>query len=613
MQVVGLTTQQEVFIASKEHKFRINEILKIMDSDLENPLGEVVETQSYNRYIPMNIDKSFLDKGVIESLESIGYNISEDEINIAKLRLLEEAPYPIRTGSDVLSPKFDEVKDRLVKANPDNGLVLGVIKGTEEVAQGMDDHLKDIAPLYQKGKLEKQKGVPFIFGYKDMHQYPHLGIIGGSGSGKSFGMRVILEEMMKEGVPTIVFDPHFEMDFSNSFNDKEDYCESFKGKFEAFQIGREVGVNFESLSTTDLRDLLSSSSSLSDSMVNAVQSLHRKRDSLESFKGRLIDLQKAQEIGRKRIERDLNSGALKGYNKDEYNKYLELLDAYSGIPASSVSGLVWRLARLEREGLFSHDIEKIEAGIRGRKLVVVQGPIWLLQVFASYLIGNLYRKRRDYRDAQNRQEGGEFFPPFVIATDEAHNFAPKGYDAPANRVIKEISQEGRKYGVFLILATQRPTLLDETVTAQLNTKLVFRTVRASDIETIKQETDLTANEAKRLPYLRSGDTFISSAIFGRTLAVRVRIAKTGSPHKENPFDELEKESKLEDEELYKAIINSLPINETNILAKLDEVNKSLRSTLDRGELLNRLEDLCDRSMIKKEDSFLGGSSYKELD
>jgi len=39
-----------------------------------------------------------------------------------------------------------------------------------------------------------------------------------------------------------------------------------------------------------------------------------------------------------------------------------------------------------------------------------------------------------------------------VVTDEAHNFAPKGYDCPSKAILKEISQEGRKYGVFLILA-----------------------------------------------------------------------------------------------------------------------------------------------------------------
>ena len=92
----------------------------------------------------------------------------------------------------------------------------------------------------------------------------------------------------------------------------------------------------------------------------------------------------------------------------------------------------------------------------------------------------------------------------------------------------------KKIWGFLFLATQRPTLLDETITAQFNTKFVFRTVRGTDIATLREETDLTQEEGKRLPYLRSGDTFVSSAIFGRTCLsafalhipiVRIRIIR----------------------------------------------------------------------------------------
>ncbi len=169
------------------------------------------------------------------------------------------------------------------------------------------------------------------------------------------------------------------------------------------------------------------------------------------------------------------------------------------------------------------------------KLIVIQGNTRILQVFSTYLLNNLYHRRRDYKDAQYRKTTADYFPPFIIVTDEAHNFAPKGYEPPSKSILKEISQEGRKYGTFLILATQRPTLLDETITAQLNTKFIFRTVRASDIQTIKEETDITEEEARRLPYLRTGDVFISEALMGRTIFARIRAANTTSPpHTETP-------------------------------------------------------------------------------
>ncbi|MCK8824493.1 ATP-binding protein [Fuchsiella alkaliacetigena] len=614
MQVVGLTTQQEVYVASKERKFRSNEILKILDSELDNPLGEVVETQSYNRFIPLSIKDSFVDKGVLESLRSIGYNVDEDEINIAKVRLLTEATYPIKTGVAAEVPAFTEVKELLVKESPAEGLVLGVIKGTEEMAAGMDDDLKDVAPLLKGKEVVAQQGVPFNFKLKAMHQYPHIGIIGGSGSGKSFGMRVMLEELMKLEIPTLVFDPHFEMDFSEKFPDlPTEYEEDFESKFEIFQVGRQVGVNFEDLSTKDLLDLLSAASDLSESMVNAVETLHNaeaKRDSFFTFAERLADLRQALELGRKRIQRKLKSGELSGQQKEEYQHYLALIDDYGSLHLSSITGLTWRLNKLKRHGLFQQSISEIEAALQSRKLVVVQGPIWLLQVFATYLLGNLYRQRRDYKDADYSGETADYFPPFLVATDEAHNFAPKGYDSPTKRVLKEISQEGRKYGVFLILATQRPTLLADTVTAQLNSKFVFRTVRASDIETIKQETDLTAEEAKRLPYLSSGDAFVSSAIFGRTMAVRIRVAKTTSPHTQNPFDELEAKTKAKEDELYGAIAKHLPIYDDDMLTELKAVNKELEGKmLSRNQLQDRLETLVERGRLKKEDSPLGGTVY----
>jgi DNA helicase HerA-like ATPase len=212
---------------------------------------------------------------------------------------------------------------------------------------------------------------------------------------------------------------------------------------------------------------------------------------------------------------------------------------------ASVKGIAWRLNALDKQGIFSNDITAVQEGLKMGKMIVIQGSSKLLQVFSTYLLNNLYQKRRGFKDAQYKKTEAEYFPPFVIVTDEAHNFAPKAYESATKSILKEIAQEGRKYGVFLIFATQRPTLLDETITAQLNTKIIFRTVRGSDIDTIKEETDLTFEESKRLPYLKSGDAFVSSAIIGRTIAIRVRMAKTESPHVKNPFDELEEVKQLE--------------------------------------------------------------------
>ncbi len=606
MKVVGITTQQEVYVGSKDRNFRINEFLIIEDPYQDNLLGEVVEANTYNRYIPLNIYGDFVDSSVLESLKALGYNIDDDTIYIAKVRLLNEALYPIQTGSDVRIPKFTEVKDIMVKSKLGEGLVLGVIKNTDDLAKDMDEDLKGILYTFEEGALIPQNDIPYILDLKSMHHYPHIGVFGGSGSGKSFGLRVILEELMDLDIPTIVLDPHYEMDFGEGAPYLEGTGRDFKDKFKCLQVGIQIGVRFEDLTAQDLKNLLDAASNLTDSMNNVVDILFKPKDSYYSFSNRLQMLTEAQEEGSlDRIESRLTNAR----DEEERKAWIERRDLFINYdklcPYNSVRGIIWRLRRLGNDGVFSKDIREIEDGLQQGKLIVIQGSTRILQVFSTYLLNNLYHKRRDYKDALYMKAGADYFPPFIIVTDEAHNFAPKGYDSPSKSILKEISQEGRKYGVFLIFASQRPTLLDETITAQLNTKLIFRTVRASDIQTIQEETDLTVEECKRLPYLRTGDVFISSANMGRTIFARIRAALTTSPHTLNPFDELKERRQEDDDRFLDIIMAKLPINDIDLAQVALEIEQETGTTYTVKALEERLKQMVNRKHIRKEETIFG--------
>lgn len=606
MKVIGITTQQEVFIGSKERNFRINEFLIIEDNYQGDLLGEVVEAKTFNRYIPLNIYGDFVDNSVLESLKALGYNVDEDTIYISKVRLFNEALYPIHTGSDVRLPKFSEVKDTMIHSSKEDGLVLGVIRNTDDMAPDMDDEFKNLLYTFEEGQLKPQNEMPYIMDIRSMHHYPHIGVFGGSGSGKSFGLRVILEELMNQNIPTVILDPHYEMDFSEIADYLDEKDHDFKDKFKCLQVGTHIGVKFEDLNSHDLKNLLSAASSLTDSMNNVVDVLFKPRDSYYSFFNRLDMLTEAQEEGSPdRIQNKIDS-AKDPEERKAWEKRQELYKAHDKTcPYNSTKGIIWRLKRLSNEGVFSKDIREIEEGLQNGKLIVIQGSTRILQVFSTYLLNNLYHKRRDYKDALYKKTAAEYFPPFIIVTDEAHNFAPKGYDSPSKSILREISQEGRKYGVFLILATQRPTLLDETITAQLNTKLIFRTVRASDIQTIKEETDLTMEESMRLPYLRTGDVFISSATMGRTMFSRIRAAITTSPHTENPFDELRSKVKKTDEDFLKIVIDKLPINDMELVHIALEIEKEENITYTVENLEDKLKQLVEKQYIEKEDTIFG--------
>lgn len=603
MKVLGITTTREVYIGSKEKNFRNNEFLIVEDPVQGDIIGEVVDSKTFNRFIPLDIGGDFIDSDVLSSLGSMGYDVGDETVYVAKLRFFEELLYPPLTGSDLRAPEFNEIKNLLIDTKPNNSLILGSIKNTDNIAESMDDIYKNLFSTFENNEYLNQRELPYLFDYKSMHQYPHIGVFGGSGSGKSFGLRVVLEELMEMSVPAIVMDPHYEMDFSNN---SEISDKNYSDKFKCLEIGLHTGIKFQELQKRDLKNLLNAASPLTDSMKNVIDVMLAKGSSYESFKNKLDMLLEGQEIGsRDKIIAEIAAEP----DTSKKNRLEEVLDVYERYDKTcnsmSVRGVLWRLINLQNEGIFSHNIDELLDLLKRRKLVVLQGSTRMINVFSTYLLAKLYYLRKEYRDELYRNNAKvDYFPPFVIITDEAHNFAPKGFDTPSKSILREISQEGRKYGVFLILATQRPTLLDETITAQLNTKLIFRTVRASDIDTIKEETDLSSDETKRLPYLSSGDVFISSAKKGRTSFVRIRAANTLSPHTENPFDELEGHENEEYEKFFMDIKDLLPIDASNLSQVLMNYNKKSGENLSYDDLKNKLDELCKRDFIEKEDNFL---------
>lgn len=608
MQVVGVTTQQFIYVASRERKFRIGEILVIDDPELE-PRGEVVETKSFNRFLPLTMERSpLIDPSVWDGLEQVGFRLGEETIHLAKVRILNDLPYPVAVGAGVQVPSFSEVADLLLPCSPADGLVLGVVLGTEEMQAGLPAELQQLAPLFVKGKgVLPQQGVPFVLDHRAMQEYPHIGIFGGSGSGKSFGMRVILEELLEKRIPTLVFDPHYEMSFTTPFEGMgEDAAKRYQAWTEVLTVGRDTGVNFEDLTSNELASLLEAAGgNFTEGMDNALKAIHQNKDSLQSFSMKLDDcigLAEKEEETREKIRARYH-----GQSGSSYEKKIENLSRQAG-HSSSLRGIRWRLSSLERDGIFREDISPIIDALLRRRLTVIRGPIRLLTVFSAYLVRKLYRMRRDYQDALQRGEPPrEKFPPFFVVTDEAHNFARRGieFPSPARGVFREVAQEGRKYGVFLILATQRPALLDDTITAQLNTKLIFRTVRASDIDVIKNETDISSEEGDRLPYLTSGTAFVSSAIIGRTVSVRVRCARTQAPRSINPFVELEQDFGGVDERVWKEIKGLLPLHAGEISLHLPDLEQALDMPVTFDGVCQWLDDFVSAGRLEKEDTPFG--------
>jgi len=78
--------------------------------------------------------------------------------------------------------------------------------------------------------------------------------------------------------------------------------------------------------------------------------------------------------------------------------------------------------------------------------------------------------------------------PILLVCEEAHRYVPNHGEAQyhaAQEAIKRIAKEGRKYGLSLMLVSQRPSELESTVLSQANSWLVLRLTNETDREYVK--------------------------------------------------------------------------------------------------------------------------------
>jgi len=73
--------------------------------------------------------------------------------------------------------------------------------------------------------------------------------------------------------------------------------------------------------------------------------------------------------------------------------------------------------------------------------------------------------------------------PLLLICEEAHRYVPNRGEAQyaaAQAAIQRLAKEGRKYGIGLMLVSQRPSEVDETVLSQCNSWIVLRITNEAD-------------------------------------------------------------------------------------------------------------------------------------
>ena len=115
-------------------------------------------------------------------------------------------------------------------------------------------------------------------------------------------------------------------------------------------------------------------------------------------------------------------------------------------------------------------------------------PADVIHIVVSVLARMIFEALQRYR-RQNRQE-----LPTTLVLEEAHTFVHRELREESSppaarecaRVFERIAREGRKFGLGLVLASQRPSEVSPTVLSQCNTFLLHRLVNDRDQDQMKR-------------------------------------------------------------------------------------------------------------------------------
>ena len=109
--------------------------------------------------------------------------------------------------------------------------------------------------------------------------------------------------------------------------------------------------------------------------------------------------------------------------------------------------------------------------------------------------------------------------PVNLVLEEAHRYISTDSGkvfGDANRIFERIAKEGRKYGIFLLVSSQRPSELSKTVLSQCSNFIVHRIQNPEDLAHIKQITPhISETILRRLPSIPTQHALI----FGHSVRI----------------------------------------------------------------------------------------------
>lgn len=322
----------------------------------------------------------------------------------------------------------------------------------------------------------------------------HLAILAQTGAGKSYAAGVLIEELLRRGATIVVIDPHADYVFLSRRKDGSKFSDRVSvfrtpestGRYDASQVGRidTYEIRFSDLSVEEIATICG----IREGYTNIMKSL---REAIKELK----------ELG-------------EGYDLEDL---LEKLEERGDEHSLRALNYVGRLSGMRVFGSATTDIARL---LKPKHVAVVD-------------LSGLDDRVSDYiafrilSEVYEQRERGEYAYPVFVFVEEAHRFVPKEASTFSKRIIKRIAAEGRKFGVFLVLITQRPCKIDPDALSQCNSQMVMRMTNPEDQNAVRSSSErMSESLLNDLPGLNVGEAVIVGEVTRAPVMVKIRRRET---------------------------------------------------------------------------------------
>ncbi len=397
----------------------------------------------------------------------------------------------------------------------------------------------------------------------------HCAVLGSTGSGKSGAVAAVLHGLLdhraKDRFPfsprCIVIDPHAE--YGTAFKDRAVIYRAYDPINPEEAEGERVELPYWLMSADEFRMLVIGKTEQEATSQNNIiykALTHARMVAADLVDPAPTDFKKPPDDGldqdAPRPKQGVSQAVLDAFDSDRprpfsldeffnHIKYCQAVKEKDGNPISSTDfnqkyrSIVDKLAVLRRDpriqfmirnwtieslplsAILSQFVGETEVAAKDLRILDISG---LPNEVAGPLTAALARLLFKYKVHQTPTERDR--DPLLLVCEEAHRYVPDRGEAEyaeAQNAIRRIAREGRKYGLGLMLVSQRPADIDSTVIAQCGTWLVLRLTNQADQQHVARFLpDGLSGMTKALPNLGQQEAIFVGE--GAALPSRIRIA-----------------------------------------------------------------------------------------